>query len=236
MTRSRLILADDHTLFRSGLVGIIGNQPDLEIVGQAEDGFEAFQLTRELEPDLVIMDIQMPISDGIEATALIRSQSPQTKILILTVQEDQDSLFSAIKAGANGYMLKSASPQEFIKSIRMVLKGEAVIPPGLAAHLLDEFARLSSHMEKEEVRWKDIGDQFTLTEREKEVLSLIADAHSNEKIAEQLTISIHTVKTHVRHILKKLHTSNREEASHIARQGGLLSDTNAYEEGANTED
>lgn len=218
MSRKRIILADDHELFRNGLVNIIKDQPDFEIVGQANDGFEAFQLARELTPDLVVMDIRMPISDGIEATTLIRSKFPAIKVLILTVQEDDDSLFAAVKAGANGYMLKDAKSADFIKNIRMVLNGDAVIPPSLAASLLTEFARLSTTPPKKSI----LTEEYNLTEREVDILTLISSEKTNDEIADQLVISINTVKTHVRNILKKLHTSNRQEATLIARQQGLL--------------
>lgn len=220
MRRKRILIADDHQLFRSGLVNIVNEQPDLEVVGEANDGFEAFQLARELVPDLVIMDIRMPISDGIEATTLIHARLPSVKVLILTVQEDSESLFGAIKAGANGYMLKSASATDFISTIRMTLDGDAAIPPPLAARLFAEFSRLSS----QNASPQNPAKEFNLTEREVEVLTLIAEEYSNEEIATKLVISIHTVKTHVRHILRKLHAINRQEAGRIARQQGMLSD------------
>ncbi len=221
MSRKRILLADDHALFRHGLANTLKEQPDFEVVGQARDGFEAFQLTRQLAPDLVIMDIRMPISDGIEATTLIRSQFSSIKILILTVQEDNDSLFTAIKAGANGYMLKNVSPTDFIKNIRLVLDGSAVIPPKLAANLLTEFARLSSQTPSS----NNLIEEYNLTDREAEILTLITAEYTNDEIAKKLVISINTVKTHVRNILKKLHASNRQEATQIAYHQGLLSDT-----------
>ncbi len=221
MSRKRILLADDHELFQDGLANLIEKQPNFEVVGRASDGFEAFQLTRQLMPDLVVMDIHMPISDGIEATTLIRSQFPSIKILILTVQEDNDSLFAAIKAGANGYMLKTASSSDFIKNIHMILDGDAVIPPKLAANLLTEFARLSTQSPSPNIPL----EKYDLTERETEILQLITAEYSNDEIADKLVISINTVKTHVRNILKKLQASNRQEATQIASQQGLLPDT-----------
>ena len=141
MTRARILLADDHDLFREGLAGLINAQPDLEVAGQAGDGLEALTLARDLKPDLIVMDINMPICDGLEATRLIRSEWPDARIVILTVHDEDEKLFEAIKAGAQGYMLKSLHSADFLRGVRSALNGEAVLPPQLAARLLKEFAR-----------------------------------------------------------------------------------------------
>ncbi|MFQ5578227.1 MAG: response regulator transcription factor, partial [Anaerolineae bacterium] len=145
MKPAQIILADDHELFREGLAGLVNAQPDLKVIGEAGDGFEALTLTRDLQPDLVVMDINMPVCDGLEATRLIRNAAgaSEPRILILTVHDEEEKLFEAIKAGANGYLLKSTNSAEFLRGLRGALAGEAALPPKLATALLEEFARLS---------------------------------------------------------------------------------------------
>jgi DNA-binding NarL/FixJ family response regulator len=133
MSRARLILADDHDLFREGLAGLINAQPDLTVAGQAGDGLEALTLVRDVKPDLIVMDINMPICDGLEATRLIRAEWPEARIVMLTVHDEDEKLFEAIKAGAQGYMLKSLHSADFLRGVRSALNGEAVLPPLLAA-------------------------------------------------------------------------------------------------------
>ena len=215
---ARILLADDNALFRHGLASIIDDQPDLTVVGQAADGLEATQLTRDLDVDLIVMDINMPISDGLEATRLIRKFAPETKIMMLTIRDEDETLFEAVKAGAGGYMLKNADADAFLEGIRQMLAGEAVLPPKLAARLLDEFARLAS----QPTAPAGSQQQFGLTNREFEVLNFIATGETDKEIAQQLTLSIYTVKSHVRNILSKLHAVNRWEAARKARDEGLL--------------
>ncbi|MDW8319068.1 MAG: response regulator transcription factor [Anaerolineae bacterium] len=223
MSRHRILLADDHELFRAGLVSLIDAQPDLCVVGQAGDGFEAVTLARRLRPALVVMDIAMPICDGLEATRLIRAapELADARILMLTVHDEDEKLFEAIKAGANGYLLKSTGAAEFLRGVRSVLAGDAVLPPKLAARLMAEFARLAAQAPADRG-----GDPFAadheLTWREREVLELLATGASDAEIAARLSLSIHTVKTHVRHILAKLHAVNRRMAVGEARRRGLL--------------
>lgn len=216
MSRSRILLTDDHDLFREGLAGLINAQPDLEVVGQANDGLEALTLARDLKPDLIVMDIKMPVCDGLEATRLIRAEIPDAKILMLTVHDEEEKLFEAIKAGAGGYLLKSTHSADFLNGVRGALAGEAALPPKLATHLLDEFARLANRPQPEATTTTD------LTSRELEVLQLIATQASDKEIAAQLNLSLHTVKTHVRNILGKLHAVNRRHAATLAAQEGLL--------------
>ena len=218
MNRARVLLVDDHELFREGLVGLIDAQPDLEVVGQAGDGLEALTLARDLRPDLTVMDIKMPVCDGLEATRLIRAELPDARIVMLTVHDEDEKLFEAIKAGANGYMLKDTSSADFLSGLRGALAGEATLPPKLAAHLLDEYARLANRPEPA----PDVEEEPDLTPREREVLDLLATGASNQQIADQLTISLHTVKSHVRNILSKLHAFNRRDAARLAAQKGLL--------------
>jgi DNA-binding NarL/FixJ family response regulator len=215
MTRTRLVLADDHDLFREGLASLIDAQPDMEVVGQAGDGLEALTLARDLHPDLIAMDINMPICDGLEATRLIRAEWPEACILILTVHDEDEKLFEAIKAGASGYMLKNVGSADFLRGVRSLLAGEAVLPPKLAAHLISEFARLAVRPVPEPP--SDIHD---LTPRERETLNLIAGGATDKEIAAQLTLSLHTVKSHVRSILAKLHAANRRQAARLAGREG----------------
>jgi DNA-binding NarL/FixJ family response regulator len=221
MTRARLLLADDHELFREGLAGLVNAQPDLEVVGQAGDGLEALSLARDLRPDLVVMDIKMPVCDGLEATRLIRAEWPEARIVILTVHDEDEKLFEAIKSGAGGYILKSMNSAEFLRGVRAALAGEAALPPKLAARLLDEFARLARDERRAQHDERPSSlhappSTSDLTPREREVLNLIAADATDKEIAAQLSLSPHTVKTHVRNILGKLHAVNRRHAARLA--------------------
>lgn len=218
MAKARILLADDHELFGDGLASLINAQPDLEVVGRAGDGLEALTLARDLKPDLILMDVSMPVCNGLEATRLIRTtlSDSAAQILILTVHEEDDKLFEAIKAGANGYLLKNTDAPRFLQSVRAVLAGEAVLPPKMATHLLTEFARLANRPAPA------AREQPDLTLREREVLELIATNASDKEIAGQLSVSVYTVKTHVRNILSKLHAANRRQAARIAARQGLV--------------
>jgi two-component system NarL family response regulator len=214
---ARILIVDDHELFRQGITKLIDEEPDMVVVGQANDGLEALRLAHELEPDLVLMDIRMPISDGLEATQLILKDRPDTLILMLTVQNEDEYLFSAVKAGAKGYLLKSTDTDSFLAGIRGVLAGEAVLPPKMATRLLDEFARLAA-----QPLAKAPKEDYGLTYRELEVLELIAKGATDKEIAARLALSIYTVKSHVRNILAKLQAINRWEAARRAGEEGLL--------------
>jgi DNA-binding NarL/FixJ family response regulator len=214
--RLRVLLADDHALFREGLAGIISGQPDMEVVGEAGDGLEALVKARSLLPDLILMDIGMPGSDGLEATRTIKRELPATTIVILTVSEDEEKLFEAIKSGAQGYLLKNSHSTEILGLLRGAVRGEAAITPSLAGRMLEEFRRLSGAEPIEE------SDPASLTRREHEVLGLVATGATDKEIGQDLTLSIHTVKSHMRNILAKLHVSSRRDAARIARRKGLL--------------
>jgi DNA-binding NarL/FixJ family response regulator len=216
MPRARILLADDHELFRQGLAGLIDGQPDLEVAGQAADGLEALALACAERPDLIIMDIKMPICDGLEATRLIRAEWPEARIVMLTVHDDEEKLFEAIKAGASGYILKNVKSTAFLAGVRSALAGEVVLPPKLAARLLDEFARLA----RQPAPAPAAVDDGNLTPREQEVLALIAEGATDREIAAQLYLSVHTVKSHVRNILTKLHVVNRRQAAKWALRRG----------------
>lgn len=212
----RVLLADDHALFREGLAGIIAAQPDMEVVAQAGDGLEAVVKARELRPDLILMDVQMPGCDGIEATRQIIKELPQTTIVMLTVRDESEYLFEAIKCGAQGYLLKNIQSREMLERLRGAMRGEAAITPALAGRMLEEFRRLIQQAPGE------IDETVTLTSREQEVLSLAAARKTDKEIAEELCLSLHTVKTHMRNILSKLQAGNRRMAARIARDRGLI--------------
>lgn len=212
----RVLLADDHGLFREGLSGIISSQPDLEVVGEANDGLEAIVKARELKPDLILMDIQMPDCDGLEATRVIKKELPDTIIVVLTVRDDEEMLFDAIKYGAQGYLLKSIRGKEMLEMLRGALRGDAAISPHLAGRMLEEFRRMSHQMPA------DNGEIIDLTPREQEVLSLVAQGKADKEIAVELSISVNTVKSHLRNLLAKLQVSSRREAARLAKNKGLL--------------
>jgi DNA-binding NarL/FixJ family response regulator len=205
----RVLIADDHTLLRQGLHRILADDPALSVVGEATDGLEAVARATELAPDVVLMDVQMPGLNGIEATRRIRAACPAAQIIMLTVSDKDADLFGALKAGARGYLLKNAEAAQVLEAIHRVAHGEAFLPPILAARVLDEFAapRLSD----------------ALTEREQMVLRLLAQGLGNKEIAARLALTENTVKTHVRHILEKLHLRSRTEAAAYAARTGLSS-------------
>mgnify|MGYP006417333023 FL=1 len=220
MTIARILLADDHELFRDGLAGLINAQPDLEVIAEAGDGLEALKLARDLKPDLIVMDINMPICGGLEAPRLICTELPGLRIVILTVHDEDEKLFAAIKAGAIGYLLKSTNKTKFLGGIRMALAGEAAISSKMATRVLDEFSRMMNQSVAITSN-KDVPD---LTLRERDVLQHIATGSSDKEIAAELSISLYTVKSHVRNILGKLHAANRREAARLASRHGLLDD------------
>lgn len=216
MKQARILLADDHILFREGLTGIIGNQPDMQVVGEANDGLEAFVKAQELKPDLILMDVQMPSMDGIEAVRQVKQVLPETIVVMLTVRADDELLFEALKNGAQGYLLKEIRSQALLEMLRGALRGEAVLSPTLAGRVLSEFRRLSKGgiVEKE--------SDNELTEREQQVLIQASSGATDKEIAVSLSISLNTVKTHMRNILSKLHVSTRREAAKVAKSKGIL--------------
>ena len=213
----RVLICDDHALYRRGLIMVLEDATDIEVVAEAENGEEAVEKARDLVPDVVLMDVRMPRVNGIEAARQIRAEVPTTKILMLTVSDEEDDLYEAIKAGANGYLLKEISVEEVAEAIRAVTQGQSLISPSMASKLLNEFNALVKKAEEKQ--------QFpapALTAREVEVLRLVAKGMSNREIAEELYISENTVKNHVRNILEKLHLHNRMEAVIYAVRERLL--------------
>jgi DNA-binding NarL/FixJ family response regulator len=217
MAPIRVLLADDHQLFREGLSSILDAQPDFEVVGEADDGLEVFVKARELSPDLILMDVGMPGCDGVEATQHIKAAMPSITIVMLTVRDEDEKLFEAIKNGAQGYILKTIRSWDLVEMLRAAMRGEAAITPTLGGHLLEEFRRISR-------RTHTTGDveDVALTHREQEVLSLVAEGATDQGIAEALNISVHTVKTHMRNILGKLQVGQRHEAARYALREGLI--------------
>ena len=212
-----VLIADDHALFREGIRAILKPVPDIEIIGEAGTGEEAITLASDLKPDVILMDIQMPDINGVEATQHITKTQPNVGIIIVTMLEDDDSLFSAMRAGARGYVLKGADKAEMLKSIRAVAEGEALFGPGIAARLLNFFRDKPIHPKS-----KPSSAVFAeLTDREREILDYIARGDTNTEIAEQLTISLKTVRNHVSNIFNKLQVTNRAQAAIRARDSGL---------------
>jgi DNA-binding NarL/FixJ family response regulator len=217
----RVLVVDDHTLFRKGIVSLLQQRSGIEVVGEARDGQEGIALAKEHLPDIILMDVQMPECNGIRATEAIRELLPDARIIMLTVSEQDEDLFAAIKAGARGYLLKSVEPDHLLKSIDLLMRGEAVIPHHMASKLLSEFSALS----KQPAPATDPGGKYrSLTNREKEILQTLAGGASNKEIGNTLHISEHTVKIHLKNILKKLHVNNRIQAAIYAHQQGLVSD------------
>jgi DNA-binding NarL/FixJ family response regulator len=213
----RVIVADDHALFRRGLEMVLESEPDIEVVAEANDGNEVIALAEQHMPDLVLMDVRMPGRNGIEATQAIKDAVPHTKILMLTISDEEEDLYDAIKAGANGYLLKEISIEEVAGAIRSVHMGQSLISPSMASKLLNEFAAMARKDEE-----KQQMPAPRLTDREMEVLTLVAQGLNNRDIAKQLYISENTVKNHVRNILEKLHLHSRMEAVVYAVREKLL--------------
>jgi DNA-binding NarL/FixJ family response regulator len=213
---TRIVIADDQALVRGGLRMILDAQPDLEVVGEAVDGREALHQARELSPDLVLMDVRMPELDGLETTRRLLDRDPSAKVIVLTTFDLDDYVYEAIRAGASGFLLKSAPPQQLIAGIRTVMAGDALLAPEITRRLLDRFVARPP-------RPTGIPPDFAdLSERELEVLRLIADGRSNAEIAVDLYISEATVKTHVTHILTKLRLRDRVQAVALAYRTGLM--------------
>jgi DNA-binding NarL/FixJ family response regulator len=215
--RLRVLIADDHALFRRGLEMVLGNEPDIEVVGEAHDGDQAVDRAAELMPDVVLMDVRMPRRSGIEATQKIKEQLPHVKILVLTNSDEEADLYDSIKAGASGYLLKEISSEEVADSIRSVMQGHSRISPAMASKLLTEFQAMTK---REDDRQPLAPPR--LTDRELEVLSLVAQGKGNRDIAGELFISENTVKNHIRNILEKLQLHSRMEAVIYAVREKLL--------------
>ncbi|MDP9485528.1 MAG: response regulator transcription factor [Actinomycetota bacterium] len=209
----RVLIADDHPLFREGMRGRLERADEIEVAGEAASGDEAVEKARELAPDVVLMDIKMPKMNGIDATREILSAGPGVGVLVLTMFEDDDSVFAAMRAGAKGYLLKDSGGREVVNAIRAVASGEAVFGPGVAERIMAFFS--ASKLAGPQRAFPE------LTEREEEVLSLIAQGKSNEEIAKGLFLSLKTVRNHASNIFVKLQVADRTQAAIRAREAGL---------------
>jgi two-component system response regulator NreC len=211
----KLMLADDHAVVRSGLRMLLDAQPDMEIIAEAETGIEAITKTQELRPDVVLMDVEMPGMNGIEATQKIKESMPETAVLALTMYEDDQYFFEMLKAGASGYVPKRAAPDELVNAIRTVSNGEVFLYPTLAARLVNDY------LQKDDTDSTNEEEQ-SLTPREKEVLIQIAEGLTNPEIAQELTISVKTVDRHRENIMRKLNMHSRIDLVKYAIRKGLI--------------
>lgn len=213
METLRILVAEDHPLFRKGMISLLSSVPEFEVVGEAATGEEAVERAADLQPEVVLMDLQMPGVNGIEATRRILRDSPSVRVLVVTLFEDDDSVFMALRAGARGYVLKDADEEDMVLSIRAVGKGEAIFSPAVAERVLAYFAAPR----------QDAPPRVfpTLTDREREILNLIARGHPNPTIAKHLSISTKTVGNYVSNIFTKLHVADRAQAIIRAREAGM---------------
>ena len=215
MSQIRVLIADDHVIVREGIRALLEAQPNIEVVGEATNGEEAVSKAKEVQPDIVLMDITMPVMDGLDATYLIKEQHPEIKILVLTMHESDQFFFKLLDAGASGYFIKGGSSSELIWALRAVSKGEVFLYPTMAKKLLSDYlqrVKTGNHQESYDA----------LTNREREVLKLIAVGHTNQEVAELLVLSISTVETHRSHIMSKLGLRRPVELFKYALQRGFV--------------
>ncbi len=210
----RILLVDDHSLFRKGIASLLTEEKDFDVVGEAANGIEALAKAQELMPDLILMDISMPESNGLDATRRIKETLPYVKIVILTVSDEDQDLFEAIKAGAQGYLLKKIEAKALFSTLRGIVQGEASVSRVMAAKILDEFSRQSNRAASV--------PGTALSPREKNVLELIGQGKTNKEIASALAIAENTVKSYVKNIFEKLHLENRVQAAAFAVREGLI--------------
>jgi DNA-binding NarL/FixJ family response regulator len=214
----RVLLVDDQALFREGLETLLSVHKDIQVVGQASNGRDAVEIAAKVHPDVVLMDVRMPILDGVRATRLLKEAQPQCRVIVLTTFDDDEYIFDALRTGAAGYLLKDVASARLVEAIRATARGESILEPSVAAKVIAEFTRVSSMVPSAQM------EQLVepLSERELEILSWIARGASNKEIADQLFIAEGTVKNHVTHILGKLGVRDRTQAALKARELGLL--------------
>ena len=214
MKKIRILLADDHTILRDGIRALLEDQDDIEVIGEAEDGQSAVKMTAQLIPDIVIMDIAMPLLNGLEATHQIKRDSPQVKVLILTMHENEEYIRQVLAAGALGYVLKDAAARDLLGAIRSVYNGEAVLSPAITRLVIEDY-----------LRWGDIrpvNASNGLTSREREVLQLIAEGYTNKEIAEILCLSVKTIQSHRTNLMNKLDLHDRGDLIKYAIQKKII--------------
>ena len=222
MAKIRVLLADDQDIIRTGLTIILNHQADIEVIGQAADGAEAIDLAKKLQPDVILMDIKMPQLNGIQATRQIVTALPKTQIIILTTYDTDDGVFDGIRAGAIGYLLKDTSGDNLAEAVRGALRGESQIDPTVARKVLREFQQLATRRSTTPQPVAEEEPLERLTDREEEVLKLLAGGLANKEIAQQLSLSEGTVKNHISAILMKLHANDRTQAVLTALKRGLV--------------
>jgi DNA-binding NarL/FixJ family response regulator len=213
----RVLVADDHRFYREGVRTLLASEPDIVVVGEAANGDEAVERANELEPDVILMDLKMPGLNGIDATRRVLDTQPQIAILVITMFDDDDSVFAVMRAGARGYLLKDADQEELMRAIRGVHHGEAIFGPAIARRMMQYFTRQAPGT----VAAPGAPPFPELTEREREILTLIAQGHANQTIAQRLVLSVKTVQNHVSNIFGKLQVASRAEAIVRARDAGL---------------
>lgn len=213
MNKIRVLLADDHTILREGIRALLAAQPDIEVVGEAANGREAVSRARDLKPDVVLMDIAMPLLNGLEATRQIKKEHPEIGVLVLTMHDSQEYVSQILRAGASGYVIKEAAASDLVSAIHAVHGGGAFLYPSVAKMLVDDYLR----------RVGAEGERYErLTDREREVLQLIAEGHTNKEIADLLCLSVKTVQTHRAHIMEKLNLHDKGELIKYAIQRGII--------------
>jgi DNA-binding NarL/FixJ family response regulator len=218
VTTIRVLLVDDQALFREGLETLLSVQKDIQVVGQACNGQEAVEVAAKVQPDVVLMDVRMPVLDGVRATSLLKKTQPQCRVIVLTTFDDDEYIFDALRTGAVGYLLKDVASVQLAEAIRAAARGESILEPSVAAKVIAEFTRVSSMLPSAQM--KQLVEP--LSERELEILSLIARGASNKEIASQLYIAEGTVKNHITHIFGKLGVRDRTQAALKARELGLM--------------
>jgi DNA-binding NarL/FixJ family response regulator len=212
----RIVIAEDHTILREGLRSLLSSHPEFEIVGEAEDGREAIQCVEKFKPDLILTDLSMPRMNGMEAVQEIKRQNPQTKVLVLTVHKTEEYILSALKAGADGYLLKDSTHVELVMAVKKVLSGKPYISPEVSEKVIEGYLE-----GRKRVRSKTSYE--TLTSREREILKLIAEGYKNKKIADDLCISVKTVEKHRANLMEKLNLHNAQTLTTFAIEKGLVS-------------
>jgi len=217
MNKIRVLLADDHTIVRKGLCALLEEETDLVVAGEAEDGREALDKAFSLEPDVVVMDIGMPSLNGLEAVKAIKRGRPEMKVLILTMHDNEEYIYEALKNGVSGYLLKKSAPRDLVAAIRLAYRGESFLSPSISTKIINRFARQGTPVEPET---EPSGE--TLTAREREIVQLIAEGRSNKEIAAELGISIKTVKNHRSNLMEKLDLHNTAEITQFAIRAGLV--------------